>query len=134
MAAKTNEYNKESLYKILISPVVLLIPIMGITAAFGRGGGFYQFHPYFVTGVVCLYIMMSITYAMLSRKKSFTAVTATSAVANGTSIIFFSILFRDGVLFTAIGFFVLMAGMMMIISSVAPKSESLFAMKIDAIV
>ncbi|MDR3330990.1 MAG: hypothetical protein LBT08_00035 [Synergistaceae bacterium] len=133
MPANSRGGGNDKFYNLLLSPLVLLIPIAIVTAAFSSGVNVYDFHPSFVAGGVCVYIMMGIVYAMLGKKRGTKAMAAASAISNGTSLLLLSIFFGDSPVFTMAGFVILLVGMMVIVTSIAPQGESLFARKVDNI-
>jgi GGDEF domain-containing protein len=59
---------------------------------------------------------------------------AVSAIANGTLVLFLSVLLKNEAAFTLVGFFIMLGGMLLAITSLTPEEESLFARKVDNII
>jgi hypothetical protein len=134
MADKMRDSSDDGFYRIVLSPVALFIPIAGICAFFGDGMDWGAFPPFFAMGVVSLYILMGVAYVMLSGRKSLRVMAAISAIANGSLLMFLSEFLHAGTVLTCAGLFIMLAGLLLAITSLTPPGESLFARKIDNIV
>ncbi|MDR1483166.1 MAG: hypothetical protein LBI74_11130 [Synergistaceae bacterium] len=131
MAKKTEN---EGLYRIMLFPLTLLVPIVIICALFSRGVDFDALPPFFSMGIISLYVLMTVAYIVIGKRNRLRPMSAISAIANGTLALFLSEVFKVGTAFTMAGFFVMLAGMLLAITSLTPEEESLFARKVDNII
>jgi GGDEF domain-containing protein len=118
----------------LVSPIVLLIPIIVVTALTGKGFDFSNFHPALTIGLTCIYLVTASFYVTLFRRGKKKAAMAVALVVDGTLVIFFSLAFDSGIAFNFVGFAAVLAGIIIGIAEATPSGESLFARKIDRIV
>jgi GGDEF domain-containing protein len=118
----------------LVSPIVLLIPIIIVTALTGKSFDFSKISPTFTIGLTCIYLVTTGFYLILFRRGKKKAAMAVALVIDGTLAVFFSSAFESGIAFNFIGFVVVIAGIAIGIAEATPSGESLFARKIDRIV
>jgi hypothetical protein len=126
--------DRERLLKIFISPFTLAIPIIIIVSISGRSPNFARIPSHFMVGVGAVFLILSTTYVMIAKKNKLKAAIAVAAVANGILLVFLSYLFEAGMFFGLAGFAIILAGMLLAMTMIAPPSESLFARKIDSII
>ena len=134
MAKARKTHEKHRTLKIAISPILLLFPIMGIAALFGRGLDLTVFSPMAIVGASFLFILMSAGFLATSQMEEPKAMVGVSAVTCGLTIVFFTYLMEVGPLFGYIGFFVLISGLIVLLSMVSQPLESLFVRQVDYIV
>ncbi|MDR1966242.1 MAG: hypothetical protein LBQ36_05990 [Synergistaceae bacterium] len=122
-------------YKYLISPISLLLPIAAITYSFGKGStDISHVPPIFLAGITCIYFIMAAFYVILCNNYKMRAAVAVAGLTDGVLVIFFAAAFRASVVFSLIGFSIVIAGIMTAMSMVAAPGDPLFARKIDRIV
>jgi hypothetical protein len=121
-------------YRLILSPVTLLIPIVGICSLFSGGVNLDALPPFFSMGIVSLYVLMVVAYVIIGKKNRLKVLAAVSAIANGALLLFLSALFTNGTAFTMFGFFIMLGGMLLAITSLTPEEESLFARRVDNII
>jgi GGDEF domain-containing protein len=120
--------------KHLVSPIVLLIPIILITAFSGKGFDFSGISPIFAIGVAFIYLIASGFFIILCQRGKTKAAIAVALATDGMVVIFCSSAFDAPMAFNFIGFLAVIAGIVTGISVATPSGESMFARKIDRIV
>jgi hypothetical protein len=120
--------------KYLASPIILLLPIILVTALSGKGVDFSGIPPTLLAGLACIYFVTSGFYVILCQRGKIKAAIAVGLVVDGTLAVFFSSAFGSPLVFSFLGFLVVIAGIVTGISEATPSGESLFARKVDRIV
>jgi GGDEF domain-containing protein len=134
MAGNIKYREDTAFYRVILSPVTLLIPIVGICTLFSGGVNFDALPPFFSMGIVSLYVLMVVAYVIIGKKNRLKVLAAVSAIANGALLLFLSALLSNGTAFTVAGFFIMLSGMLIAITSLTPEEESLFARRVDNII
>ncbi|MDR3355477.1 MAG: hypothetical protein LBO21_10590 [Synergistaceae bacterium] len=134
MASNVKNREDAAFYKIILTPLTLLVPIVGICTLFSGGVDFDALPPFFSMGIVSLYVLMVVAYTIIGKKNNLKAMAAVSAIANGSLLLFLSALLSNGTAFTMAGFFIMLSGMLLAITSLSPEDESLFARRVDNII
>jgi PAS domain-containing protein len=116
----------------LVSPIVLAIPIILVTALAGKFD-LSAVPPVFAIGVGVMYFISTGFYVNLRRGGRTKAAVAVGLVIDGALLIFFSSAFGSGIALSFIGFVVAIAGIAAGISATSAPGVSMFARKIDSI-
>ncbi|MDR1651228.1 MAG: hypothetical protein LBR87_05530 [Synergistaceae bacterium] len=120
--------------KYLLSPAVLFVPIILVSALFGEGLDMESIPPVMTVGAACIFIIMLSFYVILCGKGKMKAAYSASGLANGMLVIFASAAFRCGTGFSLLGFVIVLAGMLNAMTLAVPSGETLFVRKSDRIV
>ncbi|MDR3278940.1 MAG: hypothetical protein LBT23_00345 [Synergistaceae bacterium] len=121
-------------FRYLVSPVVLIVPVVLIAALVGKGFYLSGIPSVYIAASACIYLILSSFYVILCQRNKNRAAYSVAGLTDGMLVIFFSAAFQCGITFSLLGFVIAIAGMMGAMSLAMPPSESLFARKIDLIV
>ncbi len=120
--------------KILMSPILLLLPITGFVFLCGKGLNMSVYPTHFNIFIAYVYLTLALVYGLLCRKNNIGAASAASAVANGVLFIYLAGILQAPDLFSWFGFLLIFAGMLRVITLAAPATDVLFARTTESIV
>ena len=115
----------------LMSPLVLVAPIILVTAYVGRFD-LSNTDPVLAAGVAIIFCIMSGFYILLCRGGMIKPAIALGLATNGMLVIFFSSVFSSGIVFVLVGFLLVIVGIFAGMSAAAPI-ETMFPRKIENI-
>jgi hypothetical protein len=116
----------------MISPLVLLVPIILVTALAGKFD-LSRISPVFAMGAGVIYCVTAVFYVSLCRAGKAREATPVALVADGALVVFFSSSFDCGPVFIFAGFIVVIAGIFAGIYVAVPSGGGMFARKADSI-
>ena len=121
----------KSILPYILSPLVLVVPIIFVTAFSGEFNLSY-IPPILAAGAAIIFCIMSGFHILLCRSGMIKPAVAIGLATNGMLFIFFSFLFGSGIVFDLVGFMIVIFGIFAGMSAAMPV-QKIFARKIEQI-